>query len=111
LHSDISVGWVLFQKDSTPDLAIYEEGDLTEVGLRGILLSGGQKARVTVARAVYVRMRIMLLDDLLSAVVSTIVAWYVVYGMLMWRLGKSYGIVVVQEVAERSAFERLYGGE
>jgi ABC-type multidrug transport system fused ATPase/permease subunit len=43
-------------------------GDKTEVGERGISLSGGQKARLTLARAVYSRADIYLLDDCLSAV-------------------------------------------
>jgi ABC-type multidrug transport system ATPase subunit len=43
-------------------------GDRTEVGERGISLSGGQKARLTLARAVYSRADIYLLDDCLSAI-------------------------------------------
>ncbi|KAF8526563.1 hypothetical protein BU17DRAFT_82663 [Hysterangium stoloniferum] len=53
-----------------PDLTIFEDGDMTEVGSRGISLSGGQKARVALARAVYVRSKCVLLDDPLSAVDS-----------------------------------------
>ncbi|KAF8502971.1 hypothetical protein JB92DRAFT_3123623 [Gautieria morchelliformis] len=53
-----------------PDLAIFEDRDLTEVGSRGISLSGGQKARVALARAVYARSKCVLLDDPLSAVDS-----------------------------------------
>ncbi|KAF8579651.1 multidrug resistance-associated ABC transporter [Ramaria rubella] len=53
-----------------PDLEILEDGDLTEVGSRGISLSGGQKTRVALARAVYARSKCVLLDDPLSAVDS-----------------------------------------
>lgn len=50
------------------DFTQLPDGDETEVGERGISLSGGQKARLTLARAVYARADIYLLDDCLSAV-------------------------------------------
>ncbi|KAI4565333.1 hypothetical protein MJT46_009676 [Ovis ammon polii x Ovis aries] len=50
------------------DLQLLEEGDLTEIGDRGTPLSEGQKARVSLARAVYQDADIYLLDDPLSAV-------------------------------------------
>lgn len=50
------------------DFGQLPDGDNTEVGERGISLSGGQKARLTLARAVYARADIYLLDDCLSAV-------------------------------------------
>jgi ABC-type multidrug transport system fused ATPase/permease subunit len=50
------------------DFASLPDGDETQVGERGISLSGGQKARLTLARAVYARADIYLLDDVLSAV-------------------------------------------
>ncbi|KAL5604443.1 hypothetical protein BROUX41_002415 [Berkeleyomyces rouxiae] len=52
------------------DFAQLPDGDETYVGERGISLSGGQKARVALARAVYARADIYLLDDVLSAVDS-----------------------------------------
>ncbi|KAJ2894451.1 hypothetical protein MKZ38_007530 [Zalerion maritima] len=50
------------------DFAQLPHGDRTEVGDRGIALSGGQRARLTLARAVYARADVYLLDDCLSAV-------------------------------------------
>ena len=50
------------------DIAILPAGVMTEIGERGINLSGGQKARVSIARAVYRNADIYLLDDPLSAV-------------------------------------------
>ncbi|XP_053679919.1 ATP-binding cassette sub-family C member 4-like [Anopheles nili] len=51
-----------------PDLAHLPAGDLTIIGERGVSLSGGQKARICLARAVYRKADVYLLDDPLSAV-------------------------------------------
>lgn len=48
------------------DLAILPEGDQTKVGSKGITLSGGQKSRVCVARALYLDSSFLVLDDILS---------------------------------------------
>ncbi|GME72229.1 unnamed protein product [Ambrosiozyma monospora] len=53
-----------------PDLEILPDGDETLVGEKGISLSGGQKARLSLARAIYTRADVYLLDDVLSAVDS-----------------------------------------
>ncbi|KAF8310766.1 P-loop containing nucleoside triphosphate hydrolase protein [Clavulina sp. PMI_390] len=53
-----------------PDLELFDDKDLTEIGEGGVSLSGGQKARVALARAVYSRSATVLLDDVLSAVDS-----------------------------------------
>ncbi|XP_057563502.1 ATP-binding cassette sub-family C member 4-like [Hippopotamus amphibius kiboko] len=50
------------------DLQFWGDGDLTEIGDGGTRLSAGQKARVSLARAVYQDADIYLLDDPLSAV-------------------------------------------
>jgi ABC-type multidrug transport system ATPase subunit len=47
---------------------VLPAGDLTEIGEKGINLSGGQKARISLARAVYQDADVYLLDDPLSAV-------------------------------------------
>ncbi|KAI1454375.1 canalicular multispecific organic anion transporter 1 [Annulohypoxylon moriforme] len=50
-----------------PDLANFPHGDKSHIGENGIGLSGGQKARVALARAVYCHSRFLLLDDPLAA--------------------------------------------
>ena len=49
------------------DLEILPAGDSTEIGEKGINLSGGQKARVSLARAVYRNADIVMMDDPISA--------------------------------------------
>src|SRR5271169_3826836 len=46
---------------------MFEAGDRTEVGEKGITLGGGQKQRLALARAVYSPSQTVLLDDVLSA--------------------------------------------
>ncbi|KAJ6585299.1 P-loop containing nucleoside triphosphate hydrolase protein, partial [Mycena capillaripes] len=58
---------VLYQCALEPDLALFQAGDQTEVGEKDLTLSGGQKARLTLARAVYSKASILLLDDVLAA--------------------------------------------
>jgi len=50
------------------DLQIFGKGLNTVIGERGVNISGGQKARISLARAIYSNADIVLLDDPLSAV-------------------------------------------
>ncbi|ORX94321.1 P-loop containing nucleoside triphosphate hydrolase protein [Basidiobolus meristosporus CBS 931.73] len=50
------------------DFLILSNGEETLIGERGVTLSGGQKARVALARAVYQKADLYILDDPLSAV-------------------------------------------
>ena len=49
------------------DFKTLTAGDMTEIGERGINLSGGQKARIGLARALYQNKDIYLMDDPISA--------------------------------------------
>ncbi|KAH8682320.1 P-loop containing nucleoside triphosphate hydrolase protein [Xylariales sp. PMI_506] len=50
------------------DIEMFSDGEKTEIGANGINLSGGQKWRITLARAIYSRAGILVLDDIFSAV-------------------------------------------
>jgi len=50
------------------DFTQFPAGDQSEIGERGANLSGGQKARISLARAIYADTDIYLLDDPFSAV-------------------------------------------
>ena len=52
------------------DFQILKDGDETIIGENGSTLSGGQKARISLARALYSDSDIYLLDDPLSAIDS-----------------------------------------
>ncbi|KAG0324594.1 hypothetical protein BGZ99_001658 [Dissophora globulifera] len=60
------------------DLASFPHGDLTEIGERGVNLSGGQKARLSLARSVYFDAGTVIMDDPLSAVDAHV-------GKRLWR--------------------------
>uniref|UniRef100_A0A914E6G5 Uncharacterized protein n=1 Tax=Acrobeloides nanus TaxID=290746 RepID=A0A914E6G5_9BILA len=69
-HDDFYYDKVIEACALREDLNILSARDQTEIGERGINLSGGQKARVSLARAVYQRADLYILDDTLSAVDS-----------------------------------------
>jgi ATP-binding cassette subfamily C (CFTR/MRP) protein 1 len=58
----------LYAADLEDDIKVLPGGVQTQIGEKGINLSGGQKARVALARALYSDADVFLLDDPLSAV-------------------------------------------
>jgi ATP-binding cassette subfamily C (CFTR/MRP) protein 1 len=50
------------------DLRYLPRGDMTVVGSKGISLSGGQKSRLALARAVFARKDVLMLDDVFSGI-------------------------------------------
>ncbi|KAF8994841.1 P-loop containing nucleoside triphosphate hydrolase protein [Hymenopellis radicata] len=68
---------VVYQCGLDRDISLFDAGDETEVGEKGLTLSGGQKARVTLARAIYSTADIILLDDVLAALDVHTAKWIV----------------------------------
>lgn len=79
------------------DFKQFPDGDLTFVGDRGASLSGGQKARINLARCVYRNADIYLLDDPLSAV-DTHVSKHLYEECINGYLGNKTRILVTHQV-------------
>ncbi|KAJ2712264.1 ATP-binding cassette glutathione S-conjugate transporter ycf1, partial [Coemansia spiralis] len=59
---------VIYACALTDDIAVWPDADLTVIGERGVNISGGQRARLALARTLYSRADIYVLDDPISAV-------------------------------------------
>jgi len=79
------------------DLEMLQAGDLTEIGLKGINLSGGQKARISLARAVYSDKDIFLMDDPISALDAT-VRKHIINNVLMKKLHNKTRVLVTHAI-------------
>ncbi|OMJ20339.1 Metal resistance protein YCF1 [Smittium culicis] len=90
------------------DISTLPSGDQTEIGERGVNLSGGQKARVSMARAIYSKPDIILFDDTLSALDASVGKR--VFERVIGHsgiLGKSTRIVVTHSMKFISKFDRV----
>ncbi|KKK21636.1 hypothetical protein ARAM_005251 [Aspergillus rambellii] len=58
---------VLFACALEKDLQVLPDGEMTDIGANGVNLSGGQKWRMSFARALYSRAGILVMDDIFSA--------------------------------------------
>ncbi|XP_023230038.1 multidrug resistance-associated protein 4-like, partial [Centruroides sculpturatus] len=88
---------VLYITALEKDLSLFPKGDLTTVGERGVIMSGGQKARINLARALYLDADIFLLDDPLSAV-DVPVAKHIFEKCIMEYLNDKICILVTHQV-------------
>ncbi|XP_045472558.1 ATP-binding cassette sub-family C member 4-like isoform X2 [Harmonia axyridis] len=80
----------------TQEVEQFQDGDQTIVGNRGVSLSGGQRARINLARAVYKEADIYLLDDVLSALDPKIGKYVFQECILKFLSGKTRVLVTHQ---------------
>ena len=79
------------------DLKLFKDADETIVGERGITLSGGQKARLVLARALYADADIFLFDDPISALDSK-VAQEIYHNVIMQMRGSKTILLVTHQI-------------
>lgn len=68
LESALPLQQVLYQSDMLDEVRLFPEREETLVGEKGILLSGGQKQRLSLSRGLYTPCKLIILDNVLSAV-------------------------------------------
>ncbi|KAI9745397.1 MAG: hypothetical protein M1818_000931 [Claussenomyces sp. TS43310] len=76
-----------------PDLVALAKGDETQIGLRGVKLSGGQRARLAFGRALYSNAKLLVLDDIFSALDSHVSKQ--IFNALTDELGKGRTRILV----------------
>lgn len=76
------------------DLKLFDDGDQTEIGEKGVTLSGGQKARITLARAIYAHTATVLLDDIFSAL-DTLTSRFILDNLFRGDLVKGRTVVLI----------------
>ncbi|CAG9321346.1 unnamed protein product [Blepharisma stoltei] len=88
------------------DINSLPDKDLTEIGGKGINLSGGQKARICLARAVYADKDVYLLDDPLSSV-DTDVASHIIDECLLGILSKKTKVLATHRLDILNKVDRV----
>ncbi|XP_023210557.1 multidrug resistance-associated protein 4-like [Centruroides sculpturatus] len=96
-YEEDKYGKVLYITALEKDISLFPKGDLTIVGERGVIMSGGQKARINLARALYRDADIFLLDDPLSAV-DVPVAKHIFEKCIMEYLKEKICILVTHQI-------------
>lgn len=97
---------VIYACSLESDLSILPAGDRTEIGERGITLSGGQKARINLARAVYFDKEVILMDDVLSAVDAR-VGKHIMENCIMGLLKEKTRVLATHQLSLISSADRI----
>ena len=91
----------------TEDLAMLAKGDQTMLGDKGVNLSGGQKIRLSIARALYSNRDIYLFDDPISALDIHVGKSVMENGIIEYLKGKTR-IVATHAIAYLKFFDYIY---
>ena len=97
---------VLESCDLLEDIQRFPDGDMTGIGEHGVMLSGGQRARVALARALYTNADIYLLDDPLSAV-DPKVGRYIFEKCILGALGDKTRLMVTHTLQLLEGADRV----
>ena len=89
------------------DIKALEAGDNTEIGEKGINLSGGQKARISLARCLYDNPDIYLLDDILSSLDADI-GKKIMENCILNYLKNKTCIIVTNALQYLEYFDKIY---
>ena len=89
------------------DLNSLTGGDLTEIGEKGVNLSGGQKARISLARAMYCDNDIYILDDPISAL-DAHVGKNIMHNCIINYLKEKTRILATHALQYTSFADRIY---
>ena len=105
---------VLHACDLVKDVRDLPDGIFTEIGEKGVNLSGGQKARISMARAAYSSAPVVFLDDPLAAVdpaVAGVLFHACIRDLLVREQGRTVLLVTHQEQFFRHADKVLRVGD
>ncbi|KAL6996729.1 ABC transporter C member 13 [Sarracenia purpurea var. burkii] len=96
------------------DISQMVGGDMAFISEKGVNLSGGQRARLALARAIYYGSDIIMLDDVLSAVDAQVACWILyeaILGPLMnqrTRILCTHNVQVIFSPVFMSLFKSMY---
>ncbi|EDS27178.1 sulfonylurea receptor/ abc transporter [Culex quinquefasciatus] len=80
-----------------PDIELMPDGDLAEIGERGIKLSGGQRQRIAIARALYSPARLVIMDDPLSSLDNEVARFVFDHGIRRMLARQKRTVIVVTQ--------------
>ncbi|OVA01330.1 ABC transporter [Macleaya cordata] len=89
------------------DISLMVGSDLAHIGEKGVNLSGGQRARLSLARAVYCGADIFMLDDVLSAVDAQVARWILYKAILGPLMNKQTRVLCTHNVQAISSADLI----